>query len=62
MSAQQLVRARWSVGLVVSAGEGRLGSNAADPLGEEGKGSTAQEGEVYVSSTRHYSQVLECVF
>ena len=44
------------MGLVVRAGEGRQGSNAAVPLGEEGKGSTAQEGEVYVSS-----EVLECV-
>ena len=56
MSAQQLVRARWSVGPVVSAGEGRQGSNAVVPLGEEDKGSTAQEGGVYVSS-----EVLECV-
>ena len=48
MSAQQIVHARWSVGPVASAGEGRQGFNAADPLGEEGKGSTVQDGEIYV--------------
>ena len=48
MSAQQLVHARWTVGLVARAGEDHQGSNAAVPSGEEGKGFTAQEGEVYV--------------
>ena len=50
MSAQQLVRARWTVGLVVRAGEDPQGFNAVLPLGGEGNGSTVQEGEVYVTS------------
>ena len=48
MSAQQLDLARWSVGPVASAGEGRQGFNAADHLGVEDTGSTVQEEEVCV--------------
>ena len=48
MSAQQIDLARWPVGPVASAGEGRPAFNAADPLEEEDTGSTVQEGEVCV--------------
>ena len=48
MSAQQPAHAKWGVELVASAGEDHQGSNAAAPSGEEGKGSTVQEGGVYV--------------
>ena len=45
-SAQQIDLARWPVGPVASAGEGRQGFNAADPLGGEDTGFTVQEEEV----------------
>ena len=47
-SAQQIDLARWPVDPVASAGEGRQGFNAADPLEGEDTGSTVQEGEVCV--------------
>ena len=42
---------------VASAGEDHQGSNAAAPSGEEGKGSTVQEGEVYVYKLKRQLKV-----